>query len=194
MRNRRCFPQATGHRIAHAPPSSSSKTILKPQLQESLKRRPPFNPLSTEPRRVDQPLRPSLEAAFTATTSARTHAAPRPPSRSPRLLLCSTAAARFASPWNPHSGEPSPLFSQEIGLPPCRLALQPLKRRPPAANQLDFASKSPVPKGEKASLASASGRKASWAGPGRSWPNGLGPFQQYFFIYYSELIQNLIQI
>jgi hypothetical protein len=56
MRNHRCFPQATGHRIAHVPPSTSRKTALKPQLQESPKRRPPFHPLSTERHRMVRPL------------------------------------------------------------------------------------------------------------------------------------------
>jgi hypothetical protein len=70
MRNHHCFPQATGHRLAHAPPSSLSKTVLKPQLQESLKRRPPLNPLSTEHCRVDRPLCLSPEATFAAMTSA----------------------------------------------------------------------------------------------------------------------------
>jgi hypothetical protein len=51
---------------------------------------------------------------------------------------------------------------------------------PPPTSRPDFTGKSPVPKGEKSSPASASGRKAPWAGLGRPWPNGLGPFQQYF--------------
>jgi hypothetical protein len=63
------LPQATGHRVAHATPSSLSEAILKPQLQVSSKRRSPFTPLSNECRRVEWPLRPFPEAAFAATTS-----------------------------------------------------------------------------------------------------------------------------
>jgi hypothetical protein len=67
------FPQATGHHVAHAPPSSLSETVLKPLLQVSPRRRPSSNPLSTERRHADWPLRRSPQAAFAATTSARTH-------------------------------------------------------------------------------------------------------------------------
>jgi hypothetical protein len=34
------------------------------------------------------------------------------------------------------------------------------------------------------SPASPSGQKFTWAGPGRPWPNGLGPFQQYRFAFF----------
>jgi hypothetical protein len=43
------------------------------------------------------------------------------------------------------------------------------------------------------SPASTSGRKAMWAGPGRLWPNGLSPFQQYRFAF-SSGIKSKIQL
>jgi hypothetical protein len=43
-------PQATGHRVAPAPPSSLSEAILKPPLQASPKRRPLFAPIDAKDR------------------------------------------------------------------------------------------------------------------------------------------------
>jgi hypothetical protein len=98
------LPQATGHRIAHAPPSSLSETALKPQLHVSPKRKPSFNPLSIEHHRMDQPLRPSPEATFTATTSTRTHrrSMTSEPVRSTTPPACRRwfLPARCSPPWS----------------------------------------------------------------------------------------------
>jgi hypothetical protein len=45
------LPQATGHRIARAPPYSLSEAALKPQLQVSPKRRSSSAPIDVEHRR-----------------------------------------------------------------------------------------------------------------------------------------------
>jgi hypothetical protein len=45
------LPQAIGHRVAHAPPSSLSEAALKPLLHVSLKRRTPSAPIDAKHRR-----------------------------------------------------------------------------------------------------------------------------------------------
>jgi hypothetical protein len=99
-------------------------------------------------------------------------------------LGCSSApppslpAAWFAPPLNPPLRWALPSLrppNRSATLPACS-AVTPL----PPIGRPDFIGKSPLPKRQKSSPASASGRKAPWDGPGRPWPNGLGPFQQYF--------------
>jgi hypothetical protein len=61
-----------------------------------------------------------------------------------------------------------------------------------AVDRPDFTSETPAPRGGRDSPASASGRKAPWAGVGRLWSSGLGPFV-LFHIFHSEVIQNSFQ-
>jgi hypothetical protein len=100
------------------------------------------------------PLSPS-ELPDTTLSSTPTLVAPSSslPAPSAATLLhhshCPPLSLRL--PGTPHSGEPSPLFGCQTSLPPCRLALRTLHRRPSAAGQPNFTGKSPVPKGEKTS-------------------------------------------
>jgi hypothetical protein len=108
---------------------------------------------------------------------------PRPPCRRPWLLLRSTTVAPCRSVCatvEPPAPVSPPLSSaaKPVRHPTGLLSATP----PPPTGRLDFTDKSPVPTGENASPASALGRKAPWARPGRPWPNGLGPFQQYPFL------------
>jgi hypothetical protein len=135
MRNRHCFPQATGHRVARAPPSSLSETVSKTQLQAWTGR-------SDRPPRPPSPPRPPPELTV----------APRPLSRHPWLLLYSTTIfphRSICAAMEPRrSSEPYHLFRRQTGPPPCRLALQPLHCHPTVAGRPDFIGKSPVPMGE----------------------------------------------
>jgi hypothetical protein len=92
----------------------------------------------------------------TALSSAPTPGAPSTslptPSAAPLLHRHRSPPLGLRRHGTPLSGEPSPLFGHQTGLPPNRLALQPLHRRTPAAGRPNFTGKSPVPMGEKVSL------------------------------------------
>jgi hypothetical protein len=123
----------------------------------------PFEPPNTTPSSAPTPGAPSTPLPAPLAAPLRHHR------RSPPLGLCRHG--------NPYTDEPLPPQTPQIG--PSRHLLPLATATPPLI--IGCHQNRPAPSAphamELSSPASASGRKAPWAGPGRPWPNGLGPFQ-----------------
>jgi hypothetical protein len=156
-----------------------------------------ISPSAAKHLHADGPLRPHFGPVTTTSSSTSTPGAPSTtllvPSAVPLLHHRRSPPLSLHHRGTPCSGEPSPLIGHQSDPPPCRLALRPLHRRPPAAGRPDFVGKSPVPTGEKTSPVAASGRKAEmgWASPIRMGRATVGAAQMNnAFCYFSfELIQ-----
>jgi hypothetical protein len=140
-------------------PPALPVTATAPSHLPSLSCREPPPRFPSEP--------PDTSASSTPTPGAPSTSLPAPSAR-PLLHRCHSPLLGLHHRGTHHSGEPSPLFDCQTGPPPCRLALRPFDHRPPAASRPDFAGKSPVPTGEKASPVSSRAERLRWAGPLRS--------------------------